>query len=567
MEVFKIKTKNITILITILIILFLITTIVTINITKNNTNEKINKNKEKNNINENNKNTQEFQNNNEKVTIKIQKLNNNYVCNTPYIKHENSCCIDINNNKICDKDENEKNKNQDSYYVIEGCGDGICTVDEKNNCCADCGCKEGSICTIDNECIKINNNNNQNTENNNNQDNDQNNEEVKINFSTIFKDPYKLYEFKNKTENNDTLNFTLSNNGLLNFNSTIFYENLSTTDYIIAVLDSVKLTMGSYDDPTIVNEGLGDDLEVVIPNNINEMMMYVQAYTPNEEVQKVVYPLGRPKEVYAEELSSSTFVENMPIFAIQKDYLNDYIAFTILISEADKKTVLQKINYDTEYNKIKQLFSGKNDLLVEESIRLDKNNNYGIGTHTINEYGIEIKYTVKEVKVPYDIPIKVKLKKIDVIYSRDEPEGENPAEPVLWYRVADGFVADEYGVSTEYDTRQSFGGLELPPLGSGPASDYPTEKEFNNFVLFDTDSIGPFLTIELDLYDRDSKCKSLKDHLVYNCANTDKMEEIQQTQINYILDDPRLLQNPEETKTFTIKKDGFEIEITRGKFV
>ena len=325
--------------------------------------------------------------------------------------------------------------------------------------------------------------------------------------------------------------------------------------------------MGSYDDPTIVNEGLGDDLEVVIPNNINEMMMYVQAYTPNEEVQKVVYPLGRPKEVYAEELSSSTFVENMPIFAIQKDYLNDYIAFTILISEADKKTVLQKINYDTEYNKIKQLFSGKNDLLVEESIRLDKNNNYGIGTHTINEYGIEIKYTVKEVKVPYDIPIKVKLKKIDVIYSRDEPEGENPAEPVLWYRVADGFVADEYGVSTEYDTRQSFGGLELPPLGSGPASDYPTEKEFNNFVLFDTDSIGPFLTIELGLYDRDSKCKKLNDNLIYPCANTDKMEEIQQTQINYLLDDPRLLQNPEETKTVTIKKDGFEIEITRGKFV
>jgi len=82
------------------------------------------------------------------------------VCEKPYIRHASGCCIDQDDNKICDNDENsvlEQDKaseqsadteSDDVAIAIEtNCGDNVCDEGENcNSCVEDCGCKDGEQC-------------------------------------------------------------------------------------------------------------------------------------------------------------------------------------------------------------------------------------------------------------------------------------------------------------------------------------------------------------------------------------------------------------------------------------
>lgn len=41
--------------------------------------------------------------------VSKEDVNKIIVCDTPYMRFESGCCLDANNNKICDKDENKLN--------------------------------------------------------------------------------------------------------------------------------------------------------------------------------------------------------------------------------------------------------------------------------------------------------------------------------------------------------------------------------------------------------------------------------------------------------------------------
>jgi len=56
------------------------------------------------------------------------------ICNRPYIQVGGSCCLDKNDNKICDKDETIKEEQEEGK-----CGDGICDAEEDcETCQKDC---------------------------------------------------------------------------------------------------------------------------------------------------------------------------------------------------------------------------------------------------------------------------------------------------------------------------------------------------------------------------------------------------------------------------------------------
>lgn len=91
-------------------------------------------------------------------------------CNPPYYEYKRGdCCLDTNDNQICDSDETVPanqtgNGQQETGNETDGgieimptaqCGDGICSDGEDPaNCCKDCNCPSGEICLI-NTCTEF----------------------------------------------------------------------------------------------------------------------------------------------------------------------------------------------------------------------------------------------------------------------------------------------------------------------------------------------------------------------------------------------------------------------------
>lgn len=77
-------------------------------------------------------------------------------CNKPYIKIGSECCLDSDDNTVCDKDEQVKEEikpekeEQVEQKAQPYCGDGSCGSDEDcDNCEDDCGCSSDQFCDYD----------------------------------------------------------------------------------------------------------------------------------------------------------------------------------------------------------------------------------------------------------------------------------------------------------------------------------------------------------------------------------------------------------------------------------
>ena len=70
-----------------------------------------------------------------------EKDSDTIVCNKPYIRHADDCCLDKNSNAICDSDEvGGAPKVEVKEEPEDGCGNGVCDEGEDcNNCQKDCG--------------------------------------------------------------------------------------------------------------------------------------------------------------------------------------------------------------------------------------------------------------------------------------------------------------------------------------------------------------------------------------------------------------------------------------------
>ncbi|MBD3389179.1 MAG: hypothetical protein GF416_08800 [Candidatus Altiarchaeales archaeon] len=79
-----------------------------------------------------------------------------FVCSKPYLQVGLACCLDINNNGICDSDEDIVVGNPPPNPPVEYCGDGSCQDYEScKSCqsdCGPCGEEEYESCTADDDC-------------------------------------------------------------------------------------------------------------------------------------------------------------------------------------------------------------------------------------------------------------------------------------------------------------------------------------------------------------------------------------------------------------------------------
>ena len=120
------------------------------------------------------------------TTVAPTTLPQEIVCNPPYIRYAGECCLDANENNICDSHEiSQSSTTSTSTTTTEapattaaptttvavettvaptttlapattttlaaGCGNGVCDAGEDSTCCTDCGCDAGYYCS-DNIC-------------------------------------------------------------------------------------------------------------------------------------------------------------------------------------------------------------------------------------------------------------------------------------------------------------------------------------------------------------------------------------------------------------------------------
>ncbi len=618
-------------LFSILLILALISTITATTIIlhekNNNTNNITEKNiqelNEKNKKNTENKNTKNLEN------ITFTKLNNGKYCATPFIKYNNSCCIDLNNNKKCDllekktKKDNKTKNNEliggtDDFTVDSGCGDGICTLEETNNCCFDCGCSEGYYCTNNNECSE------------------------KINFTLIttlktdiqraavcgdgYCDSNNPLGRENESncctdcgcslgECNSTTNQCEFKIALLGGIKTLYeldpLNQTSYTEYLVVTLDSLEFNKEAFDGRLYedsISETIGDIL--INSNDVtgmgglvdvnSEFIVFSKSknYEDNTK-QEIAYPMGRSlkaetaifdrsetKVIQERDPISEAFIlryyspthtnilsSKIPLFTANMDYtLPSKIPITIMVTETDHKTVVPKITYDKTLDEVKEILSYKNDYQGRTDIILKKQDNYTLKNSDYNENTINflwdsdatLKYSVKKVKVYDNIKLKV-LVEYAFLEAKD-PITEDKEENVIWYRVADDFVEDEFGVSTEYYTHQKAGTFKAI---HNMFEDDDTEGltiNYHNRQIFETDSLGPFLYVELQVVDLDSKCKNLEES-PYMCVDTDKVDEKYPNSFFIYADDPRLLEKPDEEISFEVNAGYFKLKIIREPII
>ncbi|MFH1126019.1 MAG: hypothetical protein V1703_02745 [Candidatus Altiarchaeota archaeon] len=493
------------------------------------------------------------------------------VCNPPYIHYAASCCLDLNNNSICDTDD----AIVDDILDRAACGDEECNENESSvSCCQDCGCAVGYSCNESNACEKIS-----------------------LNLpGFLFKPALNLSSL---IMCGDGVCSSLDNatacckdcgcpSGKYCSNNTcqsIYFKPGAAVPllpvlqkgnpYLVVVLESVKIIHNG--------DGTGD---------IGELTMIARAMTNNGIEQRVKWPTYLWKEESDGETLLGGERDAVPLFAIPESDLGDYLMLTFDFGDVDsdysplsvpcvvkefkgvapgplgfpvdiyETHVIPFATYSTLGEDIADsIYCGKNDKIVETGgIIHGPSDNWGLNETHERAYGnIIIRYSMRRVFVSTNKKVDVKLKKITV--HRDGDSGSNKGEINVFTRVADRFENDAFGM----DYKQTVG-QNLERLGNTEylMSDGET-KEFNQ-VIYSTNSLGPFLYIEVDVLDRDGDCKGED----YQCI----FEEVGTLSQLWLASEAELTQKQTETITIPISERRqssvgdvtIDLEITRAPY-
>ncbi len=551
-----------------------------------------------------------------KVELEAEEIpSTKNTCTTPFIMNDekNGCCLDIDSDNRCDSAETMTGKGQsmqenagsdetsgqnndaeydseaageeatmgepDTFVAEDGCGDGHCEASEMDSCCFDCGCEAGEHCSLDNECLPTPSDDEidldvlygldpsmtlklpKNSICGDGYCNDQGVQEGPEDRSSCCEDCGCLM---GSCINNTCVNrFKLKQDFRFQGPKEDPLNSLSSTDYLLVTIDKITPTKIKFD---------GDRCTLLgpcLPDYYSEFEIFSMT-KKGDDFQKVVYPLGRPSKTFlSENIRPSINTDPIPVFAMEKDYLdNDNIYFQTTVAEIDKNLVVPKMNFDNMPGEMYNLLLKGNDDQGTLYEALKASNDYGLGVHTKYFPYLQMDYSVREVKNYDGIRLKAKIK--DFIF--DEDSEDSRAEVVVWYRVADNIVADEYGIGTEYEGNQKAGGFFLENYDDIQSSDFPVTVRVNKEI-YSTDNLGPFLYLEVEFVDLDSDCKSLPES-PYPCVDTNKVDVLYSGNLFLTADDAWLLSYPNETltKEFTLPVNGLglneaTVELTREPLV
>jgi hypothetical protein len=506
------------------------------------------------------------------------------VCNTPYILVGTDCCLDSNDNAICDTeepdyvpetsgdrelrdesledsrdsrshdsdttaDENadtgsdaaDNNVESETSTIVEdveqgACGDGTCDNGENAaSCCADCGCEDGLFCS-DNEC-----------------------KETEIMFELS---PLSVWNCGDGTcsDIEDSENcckdcgcdegFCMANKcgefspifdlAPMQLAPTFFQEQ-SYTEYLVVVLKEFQFLQATENH----KDCLYDDFDCSY-NYVYEAMVYAEAENGDNEVQKTKWPMAGFASGYDKGAGSydeaETVTPNVPVFAIDKESLSGDVIVKILFSESDKDSVIPYINYETGYEDVKSLFSGKNDLQSEMTLTIQEGQGYRLGEHENADGKVWIKYEIREVKVLDGMTVKANLEEAELDGFPtliDSIEADDDFEGLLFYRMTNGlFSPDDYGVGYG-DEHQMVGSKNDETISYTVGLGYPLEFDVDAEY---TDYAGPFLYLEYSAFERDKDCRN-DDNIPVSCIITRKLANAGVITELIWMDDAALLEN------------------------
>jgi hypothetical protein len=387
------------------------------------------------------------------------------VCDPPYMRYGDSCCLDANNNGICDRDETPTTIPQPTTTTIEAatttttaettlttltettittsttqtttstlgeeivglltppvdldfkltlfCGDGICSEGEdSSNCCIDCGCAMGQRC-----------------------------------------------------ENNKCQMMSIPG-----IHTPLITQITTGEPYIIVVVDEIRI------------------------NNLEKTFIpfaMASAAKSGGELQRLKWPQHYYTWASQNQILLIGDGNSIPLFSLPEEEMGDELTLEMWLAELVKYVpdcpcngaTMQDMTLEEKFGL--KLFCGNEELgsFMEYHIKSD---DWGVGqTFTKNMGGATVKYSIKRVYLPRELEVDVTLKKVTV-HRNSWDTGIH-----VYTRVADGFEPEAFGLNYEHTShhkRYLAGGKEFN-IGEGQT------KTFNHKI-FSTQSLGPFLYVE-----------------------------------------------------------------------
>ncbi len=468
-------------------------------------------------------------------------------CQPPLIAVENGCCPDLDNDGNCDEVDD-----------ISPCGDGICSQNEIDFCCLDCGCPNNQIC-IENEC------------------------EAKLAISPgFFKDitepklpvsfcgdgicqaaetsdnccsdcgcpAYLFCGSDNKCSAFKTPSFSLKPSFPL-----LSDQHAPVKDWIVVTLDKIEVhSSGDGKDP-------------------GELMFFSLSQSGHQK-QYVKWPIGGEKAIWTGQTLLAGELEAVPLFALPEEEMGEKLDINLLFGESDLPSVLPYLNSDLDIGKVQYFFqfdncrSGDNapawfklmtetifkpfmmlmDLINPRSCQ--KNDFFGrihrvfyktdwqIGRHKVDLNDITVFYSIRKISVNQQQIMKLRLSKVRIVDDGDK--GDNPGEIVGWGRFSSGFVNNSFGIEFGENKQKVF------DLGQYKVKS-PTDLDVDLTSAVYSVTGQPFIYGELDLFDRDSDCYEA-DEIIFSCYQTSKLEEVGVTSLLFFPDN--------ESGTYVINSGG-----------
>ena len=478
------------------------------------------------------------------------------VCDPPYMRYGESCCLDSNNNGICDRDETQTTIPQKTTSTIEADKITETTVTTTiTQTTVTTTTTETTVTTTTLPEITVTTSTMQAT------------------TSTLVEQILDLFipqagldkKFKLFCGDGICSEGEDSNNCCLDCGCSIgqICENNKCRMMTIPGLDaSTFMQTMTAGDPYIVV--MIDEVKVTDIDGLFIPFAMASAAKSGGELQRLKWPQHYYTWAFENQILFLGDLNAVPMFSLPEEEMGDILTLEMWLAQIVKYVpdcpchgaTVQDISFEEKFGL--KLFCG-NEELGKFMEYHKKSDDWGVGqTFTKNLGRATVKYSIKRVYLPRKLEVDVTLKKVTVHRNIWD------SSIYVFTRVSDGFEPEAFGLNYEHTShhkRYLAGGKEFN-IGEGQT------KTFDSELLFSTQSLGPFLYVEALVGEGNPKYTFCSGGEVYKREVAEYGTLSKTWFVNELLDD----KNKEKTITVNERMSGpygdytIELEIKRKPY-